>query len=106
MTAAAATPTFNGKEELFHSEVDVLIIGAGPAGVMVRVSPCSPCSILFSGGADLSPSMQAADILARYHDRGVSVRIIDKRSGALDNGKKELVWGRRCMGCQLMDGSV
>lgn len=30
--------TANGNEELLHSEVDVLVIGAGPAGVMYASS--------------------------------------------------------------------
>lgn len=29
---------------------------------------------------------QAADVLSRYTDRGLSVRVFDKRSAKLDNG--------------------
>ena len=54
--------TSEAEANLDASKVDVLIIGAGPAGVM------------------------AADMLARFTARGLTVRIVDKRSGALDNG--------------------
>ncbi|GAA5847228.1 hypothetical protein JCM9279_006147 [Rhodotorula babjevae] len=47
------------------SHVDVAIIGAGPAGCM------------------------AADVLSRYTDRGLSVRVFDKRSAKLDNGQAD-----------------
>ncbi|GAA5961789.1 hypothetical protein JCM3765_004073 [Sporobolomyces pararoseus] len=47
------------------SKVDVLIIGAGPAGCM------------------------ALDVLSRYADRGLTCRIIDKRSEKLDNGQAD-----------------
>lgn len=59
----SVAPMSQTKGEVVHSEVDVLVIGAGPAGVM------------------------AADVLARYTKRGLTCRIIDKRSGKLDNGK-------------------
>lgn len=47
------------------SEVDVLIIGAGPAGCM------------------------ALDVLSRYQQRGLTCRILDKRSAKLDNGQAD-----------------
>jgi len=59
----SVTPTPLSAGEVVHSEVDVLIIGAGPAGVM------------------------AAEVLARYTKHGLTCRIIDKRSGQLDNGQ-------------------
>ncbi|GAA6017808.1 hypothetical protein JCM11491_004628 [Sporobolomyces phaffii] len=48
-----------------ESNVDVLIIGAGPAGCM------------------------ALDVLSRYAERGLTCRILDKRSAALDNGQAD-----------------
>ncbi|GAA6022017.1 hypothetical protein JCM10207_002409 [Rhodosporidiobolus poonsookiae] len=51
--------------EHLESKVDVLIIGAGPAGCM------------------------AADTLARFTERGVTVRVLDKRSAKLDNGQAD-----------------
>ncbi|GAA5934705.1 hypothetical protein JCM1841_001782 [Sporobolomyces salmonicolor] len=48
-----------------ESVCDVLIIGAGPAGCM------------------------AADVLSRYTSRGLTVRVIDKRSAKLDNGQAD-----------------
>ncbi|GAA5929705.1 uncharacterized protein JCM15063_004228 [Sporobolomyces koalae] len=48
-----------------ESKVDVLIIGAGPAGCM------------------------ALDVLSRYASRGLTCRIIDKRSAQLDNGQAD-----------------
>lgn len=56
-----ATNGHNG-HTIEETKVDVLIIGAGPAGVM------------------------AADMFSRFTERGLTVRIIDKRSGNLDNG--------------------
>lgn len=67
-----------------ESKVDVLIIGAGPAGVMVRFFPCS----LFAFNAD-DAALQAADMFARYTAQGLTCRIIDKRSASLDNGELE-----------------
>jgi phenol 2-monooxygenase (NADPH) len=62
-------------DQPIESRVDVLIIGAGPAGVM------------------------AADMLARYTAQGLTCRIIDKRSASLDNGELEaLLWRRRVRG--------
>ncbi|GAA6061800.1 hypothetical protein JCM10212_004856 [Sporobolomyces blumeae] len=54
-----------GMSENHESKVDVLIIGAGPAGCM------------------------ALDVLARYKDRGLTCRILDKRSAQLDNGQAD-----------------
>ncbi|GAA6050393.1 hypothetical protein JCM3770_004015 [Rhodotorula araucariae] len=47
------------------SYVDVAVIGAGPAGCM------------------------AADVLSRFTERGLSVRVFDKRSAKLDNGQAD-----------------
>ncbi|KAK4705032.1 phenol 2-monooxygenase (NADPH), partial [Phenoliferia sp. Uapishka_3] len=63
----------NGTDE---SNVDVLIIGAGPAGVM------------------------AADVLARFTERGLTVRIVDKRSGNLDNGQAD---GLNCRSLEIFE---
>ena len=62
--------TSEAEANLDASKVDVLIIGAGPAGVM------------------------AADMLARFTARGLTVRIVDKRSGALDNGAVDVLNGQ------------
>ncbi|GAA5913952.1 uncharacterized protein JCM6883_000131 [Sporobolomyces salmoneus] len=51
--------------EPIESKVHVLIIGAGPAGCM------------------------ALDVLSRYAERGLTCRIIDKRSAKLDNGQAD-----------------
>lgn len=59
----SVTPTPLSAGEVVHSEVDVLIIGAGPAGVM------------------------AAEVLSRYTKYGLTCRIVDKRSAKLDNGQ-------------------
>ncbi|GAA5948023.1 hypothetical protein JCM10213_007025 [Rhodosporidiobolus nylandii] len=52
-------------EDTFESKVDVLVIGAGPAGCM------------------------AATTLSRFSSRGLSVRVLDKRSAKLDNGQAD-----------------
>ncbi|GAA6033167.1 hypothetical protein JCM8097_002978 [Rhodosporidiobolus ruineniae] len=67
VSAPSPTPSTapTGPVEHSTSKVDVLIIGAGPAGCM------------------------AADALSRYTSRGLSVRVIDKRSAKLDNGQAD-----------------
>ncbi|GJN93616.1 hypothetical protein Rhopal_006673-T1 [Rhodotorula paludigena] len=63
--APASTASSNGANGTDVSYVDVAIIGAGPAGCM------------------------AADVLSRFTDRGLSVRVFDKRSAKLDNGQAD-----------------
>ncbi|GAA5972399.1 hypothetical protein JCM11641_001825 [Rhodosporidiobolus odoratus] len=64
-TPISTSQDANGRTEQIESEVDVLIIGAGPAGCM------------------------AADVLSRYTSRGLSCRILDKRTAKLDNGQAD-----------------
>ncbi|KAK4048986.1 hypothetical protein OIO90_005621 [Microbotryomycetes sp. JL221] len=59
-----------------ESTCDVLIVGAGPAGVM------------------------AADVLSRYTDQGLTCRIIDKRNAKLDNGQAD---GLNCRTLEIFE---
>ncbi|KAM0791829.1 hypothetical protein ACM66B_004088 [Microbotryomycetes sp. NB124-2] len=59
-----------------ESKVDVLIIGAGPAGLM------------------------AADVLSRYSNQGLTCRIIDKRNAKLDNGQAD---GLNCRSLEIFE---
>ncbi|KAM0755127.1 phenol hydroxylase from Trichosporon Cutaneum [Meredithblackwellia eburnea MCA 4105] len=72
---ANGTTNTNGVEHT-ESKVDVLVIGAGPAGVM------------------------AMDVLSRFADRGLTVRVIDKRSAQLDNGQAD---GLNCRSLEIFE---
>lgn len=82
------TSNGNGHAADQVSLVDVAVIGAGPAGCMA-----SPLDYIRAAGErrelTLAPtrgSQQAADVLARFSARGLTVRVFDKRSAKLDNG--------------------
>ncbi|GAA5910203.1 hypothetical protein JCM6882_001771 [Rhodosporidiobolus microsporus] len=65
-TPVPAAATENGAPvEHFETKVDVLVVGAGPAGCML------------------------ADTLSRFTSRGLTCRIIDKRAAGLDNGQAD-----------------
>ncbi|GAA5853834.1 hypothetical protein JCM8547_007467 [Rhodosporidiobolus lusitaniae] len=55
----------NGNVEHIESTADVLVVGSGPAGCML------------------------ADVLSRYTSRGLTCRVLDKRSTKLDNGQAD-----------------
>lgn len=66
MSIMAAIDTTHPNGAINESQVDVLIIGAGPAGLM------------------------AANWLAKYSAQyGITTRIIDKRKEAIDNGQAD-----------------
>lgn len=91
MIPPTTSPHRPGPGSSAPSFVDVAIIGAGPAGCMVRIA-CEWCRWRTEEPPLTEPApfrclpWQAADVLSRFTDRGLSVRVFDKRSVKLDNG--------------------